>query len=804
MPRSMNREQRALVRLLQLSLWVQHRGAHGFTFADVREQFPDDYRVTVQADKQWTRDKTQLRRMGLRIRLTARGVYVVDSGASRARALRLTPAEVAVLDDVNAFAPSIDFADAAHHVRTGLRKLVLSGVGLRSGSEGRAAATRSAWDEANSRLPSLSGASGPLPVVDIVYADPVTGTEVKHRVELTRVYLEDKVVVGVSDQTGSTELFLGAFVKSFRPVPERRAIGSAEGLRQMSGYSSFVDGFADEVARKWNARSGAAPRPNVTSMQRALGTGYLLLNAMIGAYPDRLSWAEAMRLSGAESRSELDQIVKVLEQVTAPNLGEWITNLAIEPSADGIGLYMHHEGIPRLALRPVEVAMLVSMARAASADVGERRLALAQARRAPGRKGAEVRDSDGRHVRLRGHAVAEGLDALQGRVGVDLQDDRDAAVRFRLVAAGEVPGDRDSELREPLEDDGVAGTEFLGRQESAQRIVDVWVGSGLVEDEVATAHRLHHSRQTGEEAGRLAGRVVLGACGEVADPTPGTDLLDDVIGAVSLVHVAVEDADTANQPLLAEHAGRHHETVEGAEAVGACVAGVVEAGDGGHCSGAGLECVAGCREHRPARVRERGRDAGRAGAEAVQGAAGKDVLHVAPVVDEAELGRGDGGWFEDLHRQPDEFPGGNDLRGLVGARRTALARGGHLGGEEDGEQRGGSVRGHDLIVATTWTHPRQFGCRRAFHSLTSSSRFLSSVAASDGEPGLPPSDTGPQTARSAPSRPAKTSTRSFAASGGRSSGQAPPFRTSSAPARATLPAGPSSAAIFSRAFFMRW
>ncbi len=364
----MKREQRAVSRLLQLSVWVQQRGADGFTFADVREQFPDAYRGTAQADKQWTRDRTQLRRMGLRIRLVARGVYVVDSGASRARSLRLTPGEVAVLDDVAAFIPSVPFPDAAHHLDSGLRKLALSGVSLRSGTEGRAAATRAAWDEANARLPDLEGIPGLRPVVEIVYPDPATGVDVRHRVEITKVHLRNKVIFGISDRTGGPEVFLGALVKSLRPATVRPGAGRTGAAMKMSGYLSLVDGLAYEVSRKWNVHAGAAPRRNVTSMQRSLGVGYLLLNAMIEATPAQLSWKKAMRLSGAETRKELDAIIEVLEEATFPSLGERFGILAIEKSDAGIGLYMRHEGIPRLALRPVEVAMLVAAARTASSD----------------------------------------------------------------------------------------------------------------------------------------------------------------------------------------------------------------------------------------------------------------------------------------------------------------------------------------------------------------------------------------------------------------------------------------------------
>ena len=284
MPPRMNREQRALVRLLQLSVWVQQRGADGFTFADVKEQFPDAYRGTAQADKQWTRDKTQLRRMGLRMRKTARGVYVVDSSASRARALRLTPAEVAVLDDVAAFIPSVPFPDAAHHLDRGLRKLALSGVPLRSGSEGRAAATRAAWDEANARLPDLRGHP---------WAPARGGHRLSGPGNGVRREAQGRTHEGLPAEQGhrrhqrSHRQHRGIPWRAREVAPARPGGGAAaarteSGLR-MSGYFSLVDGLADEVSRKWNARSGAAPRPNVTSMQRRSGSGYLLLNAMIEA-----------------------------------------------------------------------------------------------------------------------------------------------------------------------------------------------------------------------------------------------------------------------------------------------------------------------------------------------------------------------------------------------------------------------------------------------------------------------------------------------------------------------------------------
>ena len=39
----MNREQRAILRLLELKLWAQGRGVDGFTFADVKEHPIGDF-----------------------------------------------------------------------------------------------------------------------------------------------------------------------------------------------------------------------------------------------------------------------------------------------------------------------------------------------------------------------------------------------------------------------------------------------------------------------------------------------------------------------------------------------------------------------------------------------------------------------------------------------------------------------------------------------------------------------------------------------------------------------------------------
>ena len=361
---------------------------------------------------------------------------------------------------------------------------------------------------------------------------------------------------------------------------------------------------------------------------------------------------------------------------------------------------------------------------------------------------------------------------------------------FRLVAAGEVPGDGDSELREPLEDDGVAGTEFLRRQESAQRIVDVWVGAGLVEDEVAVAHRLHHARADGRGS-RPPGRGEWYSAPAVKWrtqlPAPSFSMMSSVPSPSCMSQSRMPTRRTSPSSRSAQAVTMRPLKVQkpwalawpawwkpetGATAAAPDLSAWRAAASIAPLVYGSEAATRGERVRKPFRARQARMSSTWRRSWARQSWAGVT---------------GAGSRISD--RQPEEFPGGDDLRGLVGARRAALARGGHLGGEEDGEQRGG-VRSWSCL-----------DCRENLDA-SSSVRLQARLPFADElfqvplvGPGVrwgarvPSVPYGEQTARSAPSRPAKTSTRSFATSGGRSSGQAPPFRTSSAPARADLPGG---------------
>ena len=138
--------------------------------------------------------------------------------------------------------------------------------------------------------------------------------------------------------------------------------------------------------------------------------------------------------------------------------------------------------------------------------------------------------------------MAVGLDEGDHRVVVDVEHRADPAVLVVLVAAGEVPGDRDAEVLESLEDRAVAPVELFRGQPAAERIVDVRVGAGLVEHQVAAGKALEDLRDRGKEGFGL-GRAAVFARAVMHDRVVEVQAIDDVLRAVAPVLVEVEDAD---------------------------------------------------------------------------------------------------------------------------------------------------------------------------------------------------------------------------------------------------------------------
>ena len=75
------------------------------------------------------------------------------------------------------------------------------------------------------------------------------------------------------------------------------------------------------------------------------------------------------------------------------------------------------------------------------------------------------------------------------------------------------------------------------------RIVDVGIGAGLVEHDVAVGHLREHVRQTLKNIGAWNGQEKNAPPEKCRTQSSAHGGPDDVVGAVAVVHVEVEDAD---------------------------------------------------------------------------------------------------------------------------------------------------------------------------------------------------------------------------------------------------------------------
>ena len=125
------------------------------------------------------------------------------------------------------------------------------------------------------------------------------------------------------------------------------------------------------------------------------------------------------------------------------------------------------------------------------------------------------------------------------RVPMNLEHRRKPAVLIPLVAARQVPRDRQTDPRSDLEHDAIAALELLGGHPSAERIVDVRVGTGLVDEQIAVSETRHERRQIAQIrlGARRPGPVLPTAV--VIDPVDA-ETIDDVLTAVALVLIEIE------------------------------------------------------------------------------------------------------------------------------------------------------------------------------------------------------------------------------------------------------------------------
>ncbi len=88
-----------------------------------------------------------------------------------------------------------------------------------------------------------------------------------------------------------------------------------------------------------------------------------------------------------------------------------------------------------------------------------------------------------------GHFNAPGFcKGVQGVV-VNGEYRPDGIGSIALITAGQVPGNRNTHLAQTIEYACIAPVKLIGRQPAAQRIVNVRVGAGLIEHQIAVGKR---------------------------------------------------------------------------------------------------------------------------------------------------------------------------------------------------------------------------------------------------------------------------------------------------------------------------
>ncbi len=176
---------KAAARLVRLATWLVARGGP-ITRAEIYEAFPGDYAGSAAArEKKWTRDKADLRRLGIPLLFDEEegesGAYLVEVGACTLPGLEFTPEEAAVVWTAGQAALRTDAHPLAADLESALRKLAVGTKGLPP----RAAPLEAEWEVAAGappkRLALLADASERRKRIRITYrkADgSVTGRRV--------------------------------------------------------------------------------------------------------------------------------------------------------------------------------------------------------------------------------------------------------------------------------------------------------------------------------------------------------------------------------------------------------------------------------------------------------------------------------------------------------------------------------------------------------------------------------------------------------------------------------------------------
>lgn len=144
-----------------------------------------------------------------------------------------------------------------------------------------------------------------------------------------------------------------------------------------------------------------------------------------------------------------------------------------------------------------------------------------------------------------------------------------------LVTASQVP--HEWQMAESLEYRAVTLAHLPGREDPAQRVVDMRISPRLIKNQVAihaTVDGLIQPLFKSAIAGTFS-IMKMRAQGVVLDPV-NVQLPDDVIGSVAVVRIAVENANTIDQAGLLERQGCDHEAVESAIRHGIYILGVMK------------------------------------------------------------------------------------------------------------------------------------------------------------------------------------------------------------------------------------
>jgi proteasome accessory factor B len=135
----------AEARLLKLATWLAARG-EPVTRQEIYEAFPDDYSGKAEArEKKWTRDKLDLRKLGIPIQFLEEegreGAYLVESASCTLPRLDFLPEEAAVVWTAGQAALRTHDHPLADDLETALRKLAVGAKGLQP----RAALLEAEW-----------------------------------------------------------------------------------------------------------------------------------------------------------------------------------------------------------------------------------------------------------------------------------------------------------------------------------------------------------------------------------------------------------------------------------------------------------------------------------------------------------------------------------------------------------------------------------------------------------------------------------------------------------------------------------